>query len=94
MSNNITIVYLSPSLSSFLCCCLTLIGTALSFFNGSVSPMHLLRDSTSNARWLEENINDFSLTSLLGHLDDFDATRDILVSSVKYLVNDPLYETN
>ncbi|KAH8397976.1 hypothetical protein KR222_007743, partial [Zaprionus bogoriensis] len=52
--------------------------TALSFFNGSVSPMHLLRDSTSNARWLEENINDFSLTSLLGHLDDFDATRDIL----------------
>lgn len=42
--------------------------------------MHLLRDSTSNARWLEENINDFSLTSLLGHLDDFDATRDILVS--------------
>ncbi|ALC48194.1 crm, partial [Drosophila busckii] len=51
------------------------------FFNGSVgsvSPMHLLRDSTSNARWLEENINDFSLTSLLGHLDDFDATRDIL----------------
>ncbi|EDW81924.2 uncharacterized protein Dwil_GK25402 [Drosophila willistoni] len=48
------------------------------FFNGSVSPMHLLRDSTSNARWLEENINDFSLTSLLGHLDEIDATRDIL----------------
>ncbi|XP_068154605.1 protein cramped [Drosophila tropicalis] len=48
------------------------------FFNGSVSPMHLLRDSTSNARWLEDNINDFSLTSLLGHLDEIDATRDIL----------------
>lgn len=45
--------------------------------------MHLLRDSTSNARWLEENINDFSLTSLLGHLDDFDATRDILVSDLE-----------
>lgn len=42
--------------------------------------MHLLRDSTSNARWLEDNINDFSLTSLLGHLDEIDATRDILVS--------------
>ncbi|XP_030568090.1 protein cramped [Drosophila novamexicana] len=52
--------------------------TTQNFFNGSVSPMHLLRDSTSNSRWLEENINDFSLTSLLGHLDDFDATRDIL----------------
>ncbi|KAH8387329.1 hypothetical protein KR093_006435, partial [Drosophila rubida] len=52
--------------------------TTQNFFTGSVSPMHLLRDSTSNARWLEENINDFSLTSLLGHLDDFDATRDIL----------------
>lgn len=45
-----------------------------------MSPMHLLRDSTSNARWLEDNINDFSLTSLLGHLDEIDATRDILVS--------------
>ncbi|KAL7745376.1 hypothetical protein ACLKA6_015388 [Drosophila palustris] len=52
--------------------------TTQNFFNGSVSPMHLLRDSTSNSRWLEDNINDFSLTSLLGHLDDFDATRDIL----------------
>ncbi|XP_030386721.1 protein cramped [Scaptodrosophila lebanonensis] len=53
--------------------------TTHNFFNaGSVSPMHLLRDSTSNARWLEENINDFSLTSLLGHLDEIDATRDIL----------------
>ncbi|XP_034098264.1 protein cramped [Drosophila albomicans] len=52
--------------------------TTQNFFTGSVSPMHLLRDSTSNARWLEDNINDFSLTSLLGHLDDFDATRDIL----------------
>ncbi|KAH8280683.1 hypothetical protein KR018_002589, partial [Drosophila ironensis] len=49
-----------------------------SFFHGSVSPMHLLRDSTSNARWLEDNINDFSLTSLLGHLDEIDASRDIL----------------
>lgn len=84
MSNKITIVFLSRSLSFFLSCCLSPIGTALSFFNGSVSPMHLLRDSTSNARWLEENINDFSLTSLLGHLDDFDATRDILVSAAKY----------
>jgi len=53
---------------------------AQSFFQGSMSPMHLLRDSTSNARWLEDNINDFSLTSLLGHLDEIDATRDILVS--------------
>lgn len=53
--------------------------TAQNFFHGSVSPMHLLRDSTSNARWLEDNINDFSLTSLLGHLDEIDATRDILV---------------
>ncbi|KAH8238571.1 hypothetical protein KR032_010574, partial [Drosophila birchii] len=51
---------------------------AQNFFHGSVSPMHLLRDSTSNARWLEDNINDFSLTSLLGHLDEIDATRDIL----------------
>ncbi|XP_022230474.2 protein cramped [Drosophila obscura] len=52
--------------------------TTQNFFRGSVSPMHLLRDSTSNARWLEENINDFSLTSLLGHLDEIDATRDII----------------
>ncbi|XP_043659488.1 protein cramped [Drosophila teissieri] len=52
--------------------------TSQNFFHGSVSPMHLLRDSTSNARWLEDNINDFSLTSLLGHLDGIDATRDIL----------------
>ncbi|KAI8036055.1 protein cramped [Drosophila gunungcola] len=52
--------------------------TTQNFFHGSVSPMHLLRDSTSNARWLEDNINDFSLTSLLGHLDEIDATRDIL----------------
>ncbi|XP_017064288.1 protein cramped [Drosophila eugracilis] len=52
--------------------------TTQNFFHGSVSPMHLLRDSTSNARWLEDNINDFSLTSLLGHLDGIDATRDIL----------------
>ncbi|XP_061392646.1 protein cramped [Musca vetustissima] len=48
-----------------------------SFLNG-LSPMHLIRDSTSNSRWLEENINDFSLTSLLGHLDDINASRDIL----------------
>ncbi|SPP86916.1 protein cramped [Drosophila guanche] len=52
--------------------------TTQNFFRGSVSPMHLLRDSTSNARWLEDNINDFSLTSLLGHLDGIDATRDII----------------
>ncbi|XP_016981196.1 protein cramped [Drosophila rhopaloa] len=52
--------------------------TTQNFFHGSVSPMHLLKDSTSNARWLEDNINDFSLTSLLGHLDEIDATRDIL----------------
>uniref|UniRef100_A0A1I8PF94 Myb-like domain-containing protein n=1 Tax=Stomoxys calcitrans TaxID=35570 RepID=A0A1I8PF94_STOCA len=48
-----------------------------SFLN-SLTPMHLIRDSTSNSRWLEENINDFSLTSLLGHLDDINAGRDIL----------------
>ncbi|KAH8342673.1 hypothetical protein KR067_010449 [Drosophila pandora] len=52
--------------------------TTQNLFEGSVSPMHLLRDSTSNARWLEDNINDFSLTSLLGHLEEIDATRDIL----------------
>ncbi|EDV99691.1 protein cramped [Drosophila grimshawi] len=52
--------------------------TMHSLFNGNVSPNHLLRDSTSNSRWLDDNINDFSLTSLLGHLDDIDATRDIL----------------
>ncbi|XP_075159303.1 cramped chromatin regulator [Haematobia irritans] len=48
-----------------------------SFLNG-LTPMHLIRDSTSNSRWLEDNINDFSLTSLLGHLDDINAGRDIL----------------
>ncbi|XP_058977693.1 protein cramped [Musca domestica] len=51
--------------------------TSNSFLN-SLSPLHLVRDSTSNSRWLEENINDFSLTSLLGHLDDINASRDIL----------------
>lgn len=68
---------------------------AQNFFNGSVSPMHLLRDSTSNSRWLEENINDFSLTSLLGHLDDFDATRDILVSAMfRWLIKAILKRNN
>ncbi|XP_004535293.1 protein cramped [Ceratitis capitata] len=51
--------------------------TNTSSFNG-MTPTHLLRESTSNSRWLEENINDFSLTSLLGHLDEINASRDIL----------------
>ncbi|XP_028898272.2 protein cramped [Zeugodacus cucurbitae] len=51
--------------------------TNTSSLNG-MTPTHLLRESTSNSRWLEENINDFSLTSLLGHLDEINATRDIL----------------
>uniref|UniRef100_A0A034V7L3 Protein cramped n=1 Tax=Bactrocera dorsalis TaxID=27457 RepID=A0A034V7L3_BACDO len=51
--------------------------TSTSSLNG-MTPTHLLRESTSNSRWLEENINDFSLTSLLGHLDEINATRDIL----------------
>lgn len=49
-----------------------------SFLN-SLSPMNLLRETSSNSRWLEENINDFSLTSLLGHLDEINASRDVLV---------------
>jgi len=54
--------------------------------------MHLLRDSTSNARWLEDNINDFSLTSLLGHLDEIDATRDILVILIAKLILDKMFK--
>lgn len=50
-------------------------------FSG-MSPMHLLRETTSNSRWLEDNLNDFSLTSLLGHLDEINASRDIVVSSI------------
>ncbi|XP_036319013.1 protein cramped [Rhagoletis pomonella] len=46
-------------------------------FNG-MTPTHLLRESTSNSRWLEDNLNDFSLTSLLGHLDEINTSRDIL----------------
>lgn len=46
--------------------------------------MQLLRESTSNSRWLEENLNDFSLTSLLGHLDEINASRDILVSTLRF----------
>lgn len=56
------------------------LSTDTSSLNG-MTPTHLLRESTSNSRWLEENINDFSLTSLLGHLDEINATRDILVSA-------------
>ncbi|XP_055843179.1 protein cramped isoform X2 [Episyrphus balteatus] len=50
-----------------------------SIFKGisPMSPMQLLRDSTSNSRWLEENLNDFSLNSLLGHLDEINGNRDI-----------------
>ncbi|XP_055912577.1 protein cramped isoform X2 [Eupeodes corollae] len=50
-----------------------------SIFKGipPLSPMQLLRDSTSNSRWLEENLNDFSLNSLLGHLDEINGNRDI-----------------
>lgn len=62
--------YISPS-----------IFTASSIFKGipPMSPMHLLRDSSSNSRWLEENLNDFSLNSLLGHLDEINGNRDITV---------------
>ncbi|XP_053950773.1 protein cramped [Anastrepha ludens] len=51
--------------------------TNSSSFN-CMTPTHLLQETTSNSRWLEENLNDFSLTSLLGHLDEINATRDIL----------------
>ncbi|XP_037938635.1 protein cramped [Teleopsis dalmanni] len=51
---------------------------ATNIFNESFSPSHLLRESTSNSRWLEENLNDYSLTSLLGHLDEINSNRDIL----------------
>lgn len=53
--------------------------TTSSIFKGlaPMSPMHLLRDSSSNSRWLEENLNDFSLNSLLGHLDEINGNRDI-----------------
>lgn len=53
--------------------------TDASFLNG-LSPMHLLRETSSNSKWLDDNINDFSLTSLLGHLDEINASRDMLVS--------------
>ncbi|KAI8127878.1 Protein cramped [Lucilia cuprina] len=48
-----------------------------SFLNG-LTPMHLLRETSSNSKWLEDNINDFSLTSLLGHLDEINSSRDML----------------
>ncbi|XP_065364786.1 protein cramped isoform X2 [Calliphora vicina] len=48
-----------------------------SFLN-SLTPMHLLRETSSNSKWLEDNINDFSLTSLLGHLDEINSSRDML----------------
>lgn len=53
--------------------------TSSSIFKGipPMSPMQLLRDTTSNSRWLEENLNDFSLNSLLGHLDEINGNRDI-----------------
>lgn len=53
--------------------------TSSSIFKGisPMSPMQLLRDSSSNSRWLEENLNDFSLNSLLGHLDEINGNRDI-----------------
>lgn len=36
-----------------------------------MSPMGILRESPSpaDAKWFEENMNDFSLSSFLGHLD-------------------------
>ena len=53
-----------------------------SFLNG-LTPMHLLRETSSNSKWLDDNINDFSLTSLLGHLDEINSSRDILVGCFK-----------
>lgn len=40
----------------------------------------MISEESSNSRWLEENVNDFSLNSLLGHLDEINASRDILVT--------------
>lgn len=34
-----------------------------------MSPMGILQDAPSDPRWYEENMNDFSLSSFLGHLD-------------------------
>lgn len=41
-----------------------------SYSNGpAMSPMTILRQSPTDPRWFEENVNDFSLSSFLGHLD-------------------------
>lgn len=34
-----------------------------------MSPMGILQDPPTDPRWYEENLNDFSLSSFLGHLD-------------------------
>lgn len=41
-----------------------------------MSPMRLIRDSPSDPKWLEDNLNDFSLSSFLGHLDEMN--RDVV----------------
>lgn len=41
-----------------------------SYSNGPpMSPMTMLRQSPTDPRWFEENVNDFSLSSFLGQLD-------------------------
>lgn len=35
----------------------------------SPSPMTILRQSPTDPKWFEDNVNDFSLSSFLGHLD-------------------------
>lgn len=37
--------------------------------NPPMSPMTILRQSPTDPKWFEENVNDFSLSSFLGHLD-------------------------
>lgn len=35
-----------------------------------MSPMRLIRETSTDSKWLEENFSDFSLSSFLGHLDE------------------------
>lgn len=37
--------------------------------NPPMSPMTILRQSPTDPKWFEENVNEFSLSSFLGHLD-------------------------
>ncbi|KAJ6637259.1 Protein cramped [Pseudolycoriella hygida] len=40
-----------------------------SYNNPPMSPMTILRQSPTDPKWFEDNVNDFSLSSFLGHLD-------------------------